>query len=127
MNKKRIVILSIIGVLLIVVGIYFTGKTVATLDTTILKDQEVDSLSFTEADLKVNEGVSTYTVNVTNNNKEIYSLNYIEIKMVLEDDKEYTLIGYIGNSIDVGETKAITASIDKDLTNAKSLEYSINK
>jgi hypothetical protein len=47
----------------------------------------------------------------------------------VKDDKDNsdTLIGYIGDSIESNETKIITASIDKDITESKSLEYIINK
>ncbi len=127
MNKKNIPILSIIFVLVLGVVIYLIGPSVATKDSTILKDQEVEGLTFTNADLNVEKGISTLTVSVTNTNKETYSLNYIEIVVRDEKDNSDTLIGYIGESIDSNETKIITASIDKDITESKSLDYIINK
>ena len=127
MNKKNIPILSIIFVLVLGVVIYLIGPSVATKDSTILKDQEVEGLTFTNADLSVEKGISTLTVSVTNTNKETYSLNYIEIVVRDEKDNSDTLIGYIGETIDPNETKIITASIDKDITESKSLDYIINK
>jgi len=127
MNKKNIPILSIIFVLVLGVVIYLIGPSVATKESTILKDQEVEGLTFTNADLNVEKGISTLTVSVTNTNKETYSLNYIEIVVRDEKDNSDTLIGYIGESIDSNETKIITASIDKDITESKSLDYIINK
>ena len=127
MNKKNIPILSIIFVLVLGVVIYLIGPSVATKDSTILKDQEVEGLTFTNADLNVEKGISTLTISVTNTNKETYSLNYIEIVVTDEKDNSDTLIGYIGESIDSNETKIITASIDKDITESKSLDYIINK
>ena len=127
MNKKNIPILSIIFVLVLGVVIYLIGPSVATKDSTILKDQEVEGLTFTNADLNVEKGISTLTVSVTNTNKETYSLNYIEIVVTDEKDNSDTLIGYIGETIDPNETKIITASIDKDITESKSLDYIINK
>ena len=127
MNKKNIPILSIIFVLVLGVIIYLIGPSVATKDSTILKDQEVEGLTFTNADLNVEKGISTLTVSVTNTNKETYSLNYIEIVVTDEKDNSDTLIGYIGETIDPNETKIITASIDKDITESKSLDYIINK
>ena len=127
MNKKNIPILSIIFVLVLGVIIYLIGPSVATKDSTILKDQEVEGLTFTNADLNVEKGISTLTVSVTNTNKETYSLNYIEIVVRDEKDNSDTLIGYIGETIDPNETKIITASIDKDITESKSLDYIINK
>ena len=127
MNKKIIPVVSIVLVMILGVVIYLVGPSVATKESTILKDQEVEGLTFTNANLSVDNGISTLSVSVTNTNKEAYSLNYIEI--VVTDDKENsnTLIGYIGDTIDPNETKIITASIDKDITNSTSLEYVINK
>ncbi len=127
MNKKYIPILSIIIVLVLGVVIYFVGTSTATDTSTILRDQEVEGLTFTNANLSVDKGISTLSVSVTNTNKEAYSLNYIEI--VVKDDKENsnTLIGYIGDKVEPNDTKIITASIDKDITNSTSLEYIINK
>ena len=127
MNKKNIPILSIIFVLVLGVVIYLIGPSVATKDSTILKDQEVEGLTFTNADLSVEKGISTLTVSVTNTNSKTYSLNYIEIVVRDEKDNSDTLIGYIGETIDPNETKIITASIDKDITESKSLDYIINK
>ncbi len=127
MNKKKIAIISVLSILVIGIAIYFIGRSVATVDSTILKNQVVDGLSFTDAKLGYEKGVSTITVNVTNTNKETYSLNYIEIKVTEESGNVITLIGYIGDSIDSEQKKIITASIDKDITTATSLEYIINK
>ena len=127
MNKKNIPILSIILVIVLGVVIYFVGPSVATKDSTILKDQEVEGLTFTNADLNIEKGISTLSVSVTNTNKETYSLNYIEIVVTDDKDNSNTLIGYIGDTIEPNDTKIITASIDKDITNSTSLEYIINK
>ena len=127
MNKKNIPILSIILVIVLGLVIYFVGPSVATKDSTILKDQEVEGLKFTNANLSIEKGISTLSVSVTNTNKETYSLNYIEIVVTDDKDNSNTLIGYIGETIEPNDTKIITASIDKDITNSTSLEYIINK
>lgn len=127
MNKKKITIISVLSLLVIGMAIYFIGKSVATVDSTILKNQVVDGLSFTNADLKVEDGISTLTVNVTNENKEAYSLKYVEIKLTDSSDNIISLIGYIGETLSSDETRMITASIDKDVSTATKLEYIINK
>ena len=127
MNKKKIAIISVLSILVIGIAIYFIGKSVATVDSTILKDQVVDGLSFTNADLKVEDGVSTLTVNVTNENKEAYSLKYVEIKLTDSSDNVTTLIGYIGEALSSDETRIITASVDKDISDSNNLEYFIVK
>ena len=127
MNKKKIMIFSIIGVLVLGIIIYLIGTSIATTDSTILKNQVVDGLSFEDASLVYEDGISTFTVNVTNENKDTYSLNYVEIKLTDTNDNETILIGYIGNEIGSDEVQTIVASIDKDVTESKKLEYVINK
>ena len=124
MNKKKI-ILSIVGVILIGLVVFFVGKSIATPNSTILKDQEVSGLTFKEANLEVNKGISTLTVNVSNEGKEDYPLKTITIKFTMNNEV-VEMIGYVGDSIESGETKILTASMDKDLSAATNLEYVIN-
>ena len=124
-NTKNLIISSLVlglGILLILIG-----NSLATSDSTILKKQVVDNLSFENASLEYIDNTSTFKVEVTNNNIDIYNLKYIEIIFKDENNISTKLIGYIGESIDVGETKEIVASIDKDINNSVSLEYSIIK
>ena len=124
-NIKNLVLSSFI---LIMSGIIvLIGVTLAASDSTILKNQVVDNLSFENASLEYIDNTSTFKVEVTNNNIDIYNLKYIEIIFKDENNISTKLIGYIGESIDVGETKEIVASIDKDINNSVSLEYSIIK
>lgn len=124
-NTKNLIISSLVlalGILLILIG-----NSLATSDSTILKNQVVDNLSFENASLEYMNNTSTFKVEVTNNNSDIYNLKYIEINFKDEKDISTKLIGYIGESIEVGETREIVASIDKDITNSVSLEYAIIK
>ena len=61
---------------------------------------------------------NTFKVEVTNDNTEAYNLKYIEINFKDSSDKVSKLIGYIGEVIASGETREITASIDKDITDS---------
>ena len=124
-NIKNLVLSSFI---LIMSGIIvLIGVTLAASDSTILKNQVVDNLSFENASLEYMNNTSTFKVEVTNNNTDIYNLKYIEIIFKDENAISTKLIGYIGESIEVGETREIVASIDKDITNSVSLEYAIIK
>ncbi len=125
MNKKNI-ILSVVGVLLVGLVIFIIGKSMATPDSTILKDQEVSGLAFKNANLDVKNGISTLTVNVINEGKEDYSLKTITIRFTMDDDV-VEMIGYVGTNIESGTSKLMTASVDRDLTSSKSLEYVVNK
>jgi hypothetical protein len=124
-NTKNLIISAFVlglGILLILIG-----NSLASTDTTILKNQVVDNLSFENATLEYTNNVSTFKVEVTNDNADTYNLKYIEINFKDSSDKVSKLIGYIGEVIASGETRKITASIDKDITDSVSLEYSIIK
>ena len=124
-NTRSLIISSLVlglGILLILIG-----NSLASTESTILKNQVVDNLSFENATLEYANNVSTFKVEVTNDNTEAYNLKYIEINFKDSSDKVSKLIGYIGEVIASGETREITASIDKDITDSVSLEYSIVK
>lgn len=111
-----------VGILLVVVG-----NSIASPNSTILKDQVVENLSFKNASLEYENNITTFEVDVTNNHPNEYNLKYIEILFMDEEKNVNKMIGYIGNSLKKDETKKITARIDKDLTNSISLEYFIIK
>ena len=124
-NTRNLIISSLVlglGILLILIG-----NSLASTESTILKNQVVDNLSFENATLEYANNVSVFKVEVTNDNTEAYNLKYIEINFKDSSDKVSKLIGYIGEVIASGETREITASIDKDITDSVSLEYSIIK
>ena len=127
MNKKKVLLIRVLCLVLIVISVFLISKSVATNDSTILKDQEVDSLLFENANLAYEKGVSTLTVTITNNSKEDYELKTINIKFLQEDDSIVEMIGYVGPVIKSNTGVIMTASIDKDVTSSKELEYSVNK
>lgn len=118
-----------VGTLILVVGILLVviGNSISTPDSTILKDQVVDNLSFNNATLEYLNNETTFEVEVTNKNIDEYTLKYIEILFTDEENNINKMMGYIGNSIKKDETKKVTAKIDKDITNSVSLEYVIIK
>ena len=128
LNKKaRIGLLSGVLIIVVAVVIIFVGKSMATTDSSILRNQTVEGLSFENATLEYKDGVTTYTVDVYNENKEKVSLKNIEINFKQEDDTYITLTGYIGNSLDSDEGKKMQASVDLDLTNSTDIEFNIVK
>ena len=123
-----------IGILGGIVGILLIGLTVSLIpslsstESSYLSDQTIDGLSFEKANFEVVNGVSTYTVEVTNDLDKDYSLKNINIVFKDGSGQEIeTLLGYIGDKLEVGETKLIDASIDKELTDIVKIEYVINK
>lgn len=124
-NTKGLIISAFIlglGILLVLIG-----NSIASTETTILQDEVIDNLSFENASLEYLNDTSTFKVSVTNKNTDTYNLKYIEIIFKDENDNTNKLIGYIGDSLESEETKEIVASIDKDITNSISLDYSIVK
>ena len=124
-NTKGLIISALIlglGILLILIG-----NSIASTETTILQDKIIEGLSFENASLEYINDASTFKVSVTNKNTDAYNLKYIEIIFKDENDNTNKLIGYIGDSLESEETKEIVASIDKDITNSISLDYSIVK
>ena len=111
--------------LILVVGLI--GVSIASPNSTILSDREIEGLKITEVNLEYSGNESIYTAKVTNTNDNSYNLKYINIEFFDENNEKSTLIGYIGETLEKNETKEIKASIDKDITNSTKLEYSIVK
>ena len=89
--------------------------------------QTIDGITFQNGRLEYKNGISTYTVDVVNDNVDTYNLKYINITFTKADNSVETLIGYIGETILKDEAKTLTASIDDDLTNVTKLTFSIVK
>ena len=124
MNKKNIGILVLLivvtGVILVIVG-----KSIATNESSVLREQEVENLVFKEAEIKYENGISKLEVEVENKGEDL-NLKYIDIK-VEKENENIRLIGYIGEGIKSNETKLIEASVDKDITDITNITYTIVK
>ena len=126
-SQKIGIIGGIVGILLITLTVTLLPSLSST-ESSYLADQTVEGLSFENANLEVANGVSTYTVEVTNDLDKEYTLKNINIIFKDGSGQEIeTLLGYIGENLEVGETKVIDASIDKELTDIVKIEYVINK
>lgn len=92
--------------------------------TTLLKNQVVDNLEFSNATMDKNK----LTVEVVNKSNDIYSLNSIDVKYLDSTGKEITTVnGYIGNTLEKDESYQLVVDTEDDLSNAYSIEYYINK
>ena len=107
--------------------IFLIGKSVSDPNTGYLRNQIVDNLSFENANLVYENGITTFTAEVYNESGNTYTLKSISINLTNESNDVTTLIGYIGDTLEKDEGKLITASIDQDLTSSLNLEYVINK
>ena len=118
--------ISIICILVVsavtLLGFNITHSSILTSE--LLKNQEIDNLVFSNADLNGNK----LSVEVKNNSNEVYTLNTIDVVFKDESGSEITtLSGYIGNSLNTGDVKRLVVETDEDLSDSYSIEYRINK
>ena len=124
-SKKPVIILG--SIVIIVIVAFLVKATLADPNSGYLKNQTVDGLSFENASLVYESGVSTFKVEVFNETDDTYNLKNISIKLIDEKNDETIMIGYIGDSIEKKEGKYLQASIDKELSSISNIEYMINK
>ena len=128
LSFKTKIIASVLVIALITVAVTLTiNFSRADENSVYSTTQTIDGITFQNGRLEYKNGVSTYTVDVVNDNGVIYNLKYINITFTKADNSVETLIGYIGESILKDEVKTLTASIDDDLTNVTKLTFSIVK
>lgn len=123
--KKPVIILG--SIVIIAVVVFLIKSTLASPHSGYLKNQTVDGLSFENASITYENGITTFKVEVYNETDDVYTLKNINIKLTDEKDNEFTLIGYIGESLEKEEGKYLQASIDQDLSSSLKLEYTVNK
>lgn len=90
-----------------------------------ISDKVLDDFSFTNTSIVKENGVSTITIQVTNNSNEDKNVEQFKIIIKNKDGEVVKqTIGYIGGVIKSKETKTIITSIALDLTDAYDIEYS---
>lgn len=126
---KKIMILSL-SVLFLLVGcgkkeeIKEPNKDIEANENEI-SDKVLDDFSFTNTSIVKENGVSTITIQVTNNSNEDKNIEQFKIIIKNKDGEVVKqTIGYIGGIIKSKETKTIITSIALDLTDAYDIEYS---
>ncbi len=94
----------------------------------VIKDREIEGIKITNTSLIVEDGISYFTSRVTNPTEEDYHLDEYRITFKDKDGNVVAEIpGSVGDVIKAGETRTIDSSIDIDLSNAVSAEYTIKK
>ena len=128
-KNDKVIRYTLIGILVLTAWliIRFTIS-LATTGPAYLKDQVVDGISFEDATLSIDNGVSTYSVMLVNDLKSDYSLKNVSITFNDVSGKEIiTLLGYVGETIKSEEIKYLDTSVDIELTDIGSITYTINK
>lgn len=125
-QKKKL--LGGLGCLFLAIILIGIGVSYSDPNSSYLSDQTVENLEFKNANLVYENGVSKYTVEVTNSLTTNYSLKTIDIIFKDSSGNEIeNLVGYIGNTLTPGEMKLLDASVDKELTDIVTIEYVVNK
>ena len=126
-NNKRIII-GVISVIVLAVVIITVGKSLADPSSGYLKNQKIDGLSFENASIEYKNDLSTFTVDVYNENNKTIKIENINIILKNDDDKTITLIDDSLGSLESNEgRKLIIEGIDYDLSSYNKVEYKINK
>lgn len=134
-------LLYFIGIILFMTGCSFNKEklpnepneskepeTIINTNENVIKDQNFEGLTITNTSLVTENGISTLVTQVTNNTSADYEL--IEFIITVKDANGNVIAkfpGYVGEIIRIGETRIINSSIDIDLSNAASIEYSVSK
>ena len=119
--KKRIIILS---VLLLIVGCSFY------LSISFSSKNNYKSIALNKVNIvnvNIDEADGIYTYSSTLIAKEDLTLNRLNITFKDEDGNTIeSLFGYINKSLKENEEYEIVSSTDRDLTNVKDIEYTLN-
>ena len=123
--KKPLILLG--SVMIFVIVVFVIQSSLANPMDDYLKNQVVDDLSFENASLTVDDGITTFTAEVFNESGDVYSLKNILVTLTDSEQKQYTLVGYIGESLKKDGTKILKVSIDQELSNLIDLTYEIQR
>ena len=129
MNKKTKIALIISSIIMIVLAliIVFTREvpnTASVGGVITFDDVTKDNLRFSNATLSDNN----LTVLVQNTTSSNYNLRYIDVKFLNASGQEIaTISGYIGESLSTNEVRNMNIKTDLDLSNTKTVTYTINK
>lgn len=124
-NKWSIMALVLILLVILVPTVF--KVTLSDPNSGYLRNQTVDGLSFEDANLVYEDGITTFTANVYNESGDTYSLKTISINLTDSQGNITTLLAYIGDTLDKDGGKYLKTSIDDDLSDSVSIEYVINK
>ena len=125
MKSKKVLVVAIAAFIL--VGLIVFGVSYALKDDgNFLRNQKVNGLSFENAKVEYKNDKSNFSVIVYNENEDTLDVKSIEIQLVDKDNKEVNMIVDIDGALESDEGRLLTATIDKDITDMKSLKYVIN-
>ena len=123
--KKKGIITGLLAIVLVII-VLGVGKSFASNDG-VFKTQKIDGLSFENAEIQYDNKLSTFTVDVYNENKKEYNMKSIDI-ILKNQEKDTITLNYVIDNLKADEgRKIIIDKIDYDLSSYTKIKYRINK
>ena len=127
LNKKRLgVTLGLLLVLVLVITFTFK-KSTATTEHTILKEQNIEGITFDNAEIKKDVDGYIFSVSIYNENTEKVDISSLTIKFKKDEEKDINIKLDDVNSLDAFEGRKIEIKTDKSLENIDEIEYVIKR
>lgn len=91
----------------------------------VVGDKEVETFKFENVSLVYDNGTSRLETKVTNTSDQVATLSQFRIHIMKDGVQIANLPGYVGNSMQPGETRILTTTYGEDLTSATSVNYEV--
>lgn len=127
-TKRNIIIILVIicAILISLIACKIFTKNDEPEKNFISSEIKVDGLNFKNGSVVKNGDLYTYSVEVENNNKKDYKMNYFVFDFYdKNDNKIASSIGYASNVIKKGQKVKINSNVDIDITDAKKITITI--
>lgn len=99
-------------------------ETIANTNVDVIREQIIDGLKIDNISVVVTKEHTDFTADVTNTNIESTYVKSFDIVFKDENGNEITrMMGFVGTTLEPNTSKTITAGIEMDLSNVKSVEY----
>ena len=97
----------------------------------MIKDQNVETLQFTNTGLVYDGNMTTLTSQVTNTSDQAVELTNVIATINYKDENDVDRVlemeVYFGESLEAGETRSVLSNVDVDLRKSTNMEYRIVK
>jgi hypothetical protein len=126
MNKNVIRLVIVIVALMISGGIAYnlTKENKKTTIQDVSSIAYVDGYEMSNTSITYENNISKFSFDICNKSND-RKLKVIHIIVNYDDNKEITLVGYIGSSLKKDEVRNVVAYAEDDITNYNSITYEI--
>lgn len=130
LDRKKIlaIVAFVILILIIILFVIFKTKNDETKLNSIYNEIKLNNLVFKNASIIENNGLYTYTVDIYNNSKKDYKMQYFIFEFYDDKDKIIaTMVGYSNENIKANKKVTVNSTIDKDISKSKKIKIKIEK